>query len=50
MIAVQLMQDAKEACSREAKKLCSECSRYFCDVHILRCNWCEAFEEGTPNA
>jgi hypothetical protein len=32
MIAVQLMQGAKEACSREAKRLCSECSRYFCDV------------------
>ena len=60
------MRCANEGCSREAHKRCEECSRYFCDAHILPCSECHvlvcracrfdhdqnnpAHEEGTPNA
>src|ERR1700682_6723249 len=56
---------ANEACSREARNSCSECSRYFCDIHILKCSQCQLLvcvlckfdhdshsplhEEGTPS-
>jgi hypothetical protein len=36
IIAIQRVRAATEVCSREAKKLCSECSRPFCEMHILR--------------
>lgn len=57
---------ANKACSREAHKLCSECSRYFCGIHVLKCRQCQLMvcvlckfdhdlhsplhEVGTPNA
>jgi hypothetical protein len=60
------MQCANEGCLREAEKVCSECNRQFCSLHIRRCSLCHALvcraccfdhnasnplhEEGTPNA
>lgn len=36
------MQCAIKGCSHEARKQCTECSRYFCNDHIETCNWCQA--------
>jgi len=60
------MQCSSQGCLRNAKKKCEECSRYFCEAHILICSECQApvctlckfehdsdnpaHEEGTPNA
>jgi len=60
------MQCAREACPREADKICDECVRYYCDKHLTKCSWCQVFicadckfdhesdnprhETGTPNA
>jgi len=60
------MKCATEGCSRDAHKRCEECSRNYCEAHILTCSECRALvcaqcrfehdrdnlahEEGTPNA